>query len=155
VVCDRKGTQLRPSQSFVSGSRRLNCWPGGLQVSTDHNFVHSRQSPTSFRGPPRGCPALLSSNRYNADSRSGNTTIQNRKANSRISYQYPFTELHSRHERRDSPQPCSLPRGVKLAVRFRPFMKSRTSVAISSALVSSAKCPASRTWTSAPGTSLR
>jgi hypothetical protein len=38
---------------------------------------------------------------------------------------------------------------------FCACMKSLTSAAISSALVSSAKWPASRTWTSASGTSLR
>ena len=37
----------------------------------------------------------------------------------------------------------------------RLFMNARTSAAISSAFVSSAKCPASSTWTSAAATSLR
>jgi hypothetical protein len=41
------------------------------------------------------------------------------------------------------------------AVYFCLLMKVRTSPAHSSALVSRAKCPASSTWTSAVGTSLR
>ena len=44
----------------MSGGRRLNCSPGGLQVSTDHSAVHAGQSQISFRLDRAASPRAVS-----------------------------------------------------------------------------------------------